>query len=124
VAQAIGVIRNDDAVVACTPRPRVTQTLAIGGGALHVHIESTPLNTPTNNLLREVRLGGFQNAAVTLNGQTVTSGQTVTIPANAVGVDLVVRRVAAGQPTTVPLTVVDGCGEWTTFVGGGAAAAF
>jgi hypothetical protein len=31
----------------------------------------------------------------------------------------VVRRVTAGQPTTVSFTVTDICGPWQTFVGGG-----
>jgi hypothetical protein len=30
--------------------------------------------------------------------------------------------VTLRQGTTVPLTAVDSCGEWPTFVGGGAAA--
>jgi hypothetical protein len=124
VAQAVATIQNDDVVVACTPRPRVSQTVVAGGGALQVRIESTPLNTPANNPLQQIRLGAFQNAAVTLNGQAVTSGQTVTLPPNTVAADMQVQRVTAGQPTTVPFTVVDGCGEWQTFVGGGAAAGF
>jgi hypothetical protein len=37
---------------------------------------------------------------------------------------LTVSRVTAGQATTIPLIVVDGCGEWPTFVGGGASAGF
>ena len=41
---------------ACTPRPRVTQTLAAGGGALNVHVESTPLNTPADNPLQQITL--------------------------------------------------------------------
>ena len=32
--------------------------------------------------------------------------------------------VMTNQPTAVHLTVVDGCGEWKTFVGGGTAAGF
>ena len=40
------------------------------------------------------------------------------------GLDLVVRRVTAGQATTVRFTVTDDCGEWQTFVGGGTAAGF
>ena len=71
---------------------------------------------------QELRFGTFQNAQVTLNGQAVSSGQTVTIPANTTSLVLTVTRVTAGQPTQVPFTVVDTCGEWPTFVGGGASA--
>jgi len=89
-----------------------------------MHVESTPLNTPANNPLQQLRFGTFQNATVTFNGQPITSGQIVTLPSGTHAVDFTVRRVTAGQPTTVPLTVVDGCGDWTTFVGGGAGAGF
>jgi hypothetical protein len=116
-------ISNDD-IMDCTPRPRVTQKLAVGGNALNVHIESTPLNAPANNLLRQVRFGAFQNATVNLNSQAVASGQTVVLAAGTVSVDFTVRRTEAGQPATVQLSVVDGCGEWKTFVGGGVAAGF
>jgi hypothetical protein len=30
-----------------------------------------------------------------------------------------VRRTTAGQAAQVPFVVVDGCGEWPSFVGGG-----
>jgi hypothetical protein len=48
----------------------------------------------------------------------------VTLPGNVTVADFTVERVTPGQPTTVPLTVVDGCGEWKTFVGGGSGAGF
>jgi hypothetical protein len=121
-AQGIGIIQNDD--TACSPRPRVTQAPAAGGGALAVHIESTPLNTAASNPLQHVRFGAFQNATVTLNGQAVTAGQSITLPAGTSTADLVVRRITSGTSTTVPFTVVDGCGEWKTFVGGGTDAGF
>jgi hypothetical protein len=73
------------------------------------------------------KFGTFQNATVTVigqGGQTIASGQTYTAPANLTAVDFTVERVTPGQPTTVPFTVVDGCGEWKTFVGGGTAAGF
>jgi hypothetical protein len=122
VSQATRTIQNDDA--ACTPRPRVTQAVVAGGGALNVHVESTPLNTSASNPLQQIRFGTLQNATVTLNGQAISSDQTITLPPNTFGADLAVRRATAGQTTTVPFTVVDGCGEWKTFVGGGAAAGF
>jgi hypothetical protein len=96
----------------------------VGGGKLLAHIEATPFSTQQPNALRAVRFGTFQNARVTLNGQTVTSGQVFTVPAGSSAVDFTVERVTPGQPTTVPLTLVDGCGEWPTFVGGGTGAGF
>jgi hypothetical protein len=123
-AQATGTISNDDPLLACTPRPRVVQTPVAGAGQLQVHVESTPLNSQQNNLLQELRFGNLDNATVTMNGQPVAAGQVVTLSQNTVGADFTVRRLAAGQPTTVHLTIVDGCGSWKTFVGGGEKAAF
>lgn len=124
VSRAIGVIANDDVAVACTPRPRVRQSATAGGGALTVTVEPTAFNTQANNPLREIRFGTLQNATVTVNGQSVTSGQTVSLASSPISAELQVRRVSTGQATTVPFTVVDGCGEWSTFVGGGAGAGF
>jgi hypothetical protein len=46
------------------------------------------------------------------------------MPVQTVGADFTVERATPGQPTTIPFTVLDGCGEWPTFVGGGANAGF
>jgi hypothetical protein len=108
----------------CAPRPKVQATPIPGAGKLSVHVEATPLSTQQNNSLRELRFGTFQNGKVTLNGQAITSGQTVTVPVNTVAVDFTVERSTPGQPTTVPFTVADGCGDWPTFVGGGTGAGF
>jgi hypothetical protein len=106
------------------PRPRVQTAPSPGSGKLQVHVEATPLNTQRPNPLQALRFGTFQNARVTLNGQPVTSGQTFSVPANTTALDFTVERATPGQPTTVPFTVVDGCGEWQTFVGGGTNAGF
>jgi hypothetical protein len=121
-ATATGVILNDD--TACSPVPRVIASPVAGGGKLQVHVESTPLNTLAANPITQIRFGQFRNAQVTLNGQSIQSGQTVTLPANTSTFDFTVARVTPGQATTVPFTVVDGCGDFPTFVGGGTAAGF
>jgi hypothetical protein len=108
----------------CVPRPKVTTSPVAGGGKLAVHVESTALNTPANNPLQQLTFTRLQNATVTLDGQPIANGQTYTVPADRVGIDFTVARVTPGQATTVELTVVDGCGEWKTFVGGGTAASF
>ena len=60
---------------------------------------------------------------VDANGQTgLGAGRVITFASPVTSATLTVRRVAPGQATTVPLTIVDGCGEWKTFVGGGAGA--
>jgi hypothetical protein len=48
----------------------------------------------------------------------------VPLPADTQGVTLTVSRITPGQPTTIPLTIVDECGPWPTFVGGGNGAGF
>jgi hypothetical protein len=123
-AQATGTIKDDDLPVACSPRPRVVVNQSVGGGKLQVHVESTLLNTNLPNPLQQFKFGAFQNAKVLMNGQPISSGQTVGMPANATAADFTVERVTAGQPTMVKLTVVDLCGDWQTFVGGGTGAGF
>lgn len=49
----------------------------------------------------------------------LTVGQAVSLPPGTQHVELLVARLNAGQPVTVPITVTDGCGPWSTFVGGG-----
>jgi VCBS repeat-containing protein len=109
---------------ACSPRPLVRPQTAAGSGKLLVHVESTPLNTQVVNPLRQIKFGEMPNARVTLNGQPVRSGDDVTLPAITTAVDFTVERVTPGQATTVHFVVVDDCGEWKTFVGGGAGAGF
>jgi hypothetical protein len=109
---------------ACTPRPKVQTTPATGGGKLLVHVEATPLNTHQSNAVQRITFGTLQNARVTLDGQPMTSDQAFTVQGSSSVIDFTVERAAPGQATTVPFTVVDGCGEWKTFVGGGAGAGF
>jgi VCBS repeat-containing protein len=109
---------------ACAPRPHVQTTSTAAGGKLVVHVEPRPQNTAPGNPLSQIRFGTLQNARVTLNGQTMSTGQIVTIPSGTTALDFTVERLTPGQATTVPFTVVDGCGEWPSFVGGGANAGF
>jgi hypothetical protein len=64
----------------------------------------------------------LDNAVVdVIGGPTgLTVGQTVILPSGQTQVTLRVRRLDASRPVTVPISVVDGCGAWSTFVGGGA----
>ena len=121
-ATATGTIINDDST--CSLRPRVFASPAAGGGALNVHVESSPTNTPAVNPISQLKFGTFLIAKVTLNGQPIVSGQTFTPPANATSVDFTVTRATPGSGTNVAFTVVDSCGEWPTFVGGGTSAGF
>ena len=82
-------------------------------------VSATPLNGPTNNPLLRLEFGQLVNARATVNGRPAASNATIPIQAGTFEVRLVVERVMPGQAATVPFTVVDGCGPWPTFVGGG-----
>jgi hypothetical protein len=118
-AQGIGTILNDDS--ACIPQVQVQATAS--GGALQVRLESRPVNGQVNPI-HQVRFGTLRNGRVTMNGLSVATGQTVTVAGSSTVVTFTVQRDVPGQATTVPLTVVAGCGEWSTFVGGGTSAGF
>jgi hypothetical protein len=76
-----------------------------------------------NNQLVSLQFTQLTNARVDVPGcPTVSSPTTLTLDARPASVVLTVTRIAAAQATTVELTVVDGCGSWPTFVGGGPSA--
>lgn len=81
-----------------------------------------------NGTLSSLRVGTatrpVTNAAIDFPGAGtgLRSGFTY-IPAVPPGqLTFTIGPVVPGQPVTVPLIVVDGCGPWETFVGGGPAA--
>ena len=81
---------------------------------------SVSANTGFPNTLRSITWGTMTNATVTLvGGGRVNSGQQTVLPAGARALVFLVGRPTAGQAATVRLTVVDACGNWPTFVGGG-----
>jgi hypothetical protein len=57
-------------------------------------------------------------------GQIGLGSTTVTLPPETLSLTFYVRRGGSGAAAAshVNLTVVDGCGAWPTFVGGGAGA--
>jgi hypothetical protein len=106
-------------VATCSPRPPVTVTSTpIGGGQLQVSV------APSGNArVLALQFGTVTNGLIDVAGQTnVTGGTTVNMPPETLSATFVVRRATAGVATHVSLTVVDGCGAWPTFVGGGPAA--
>jgi hypothetical protein len=92
-------------------RPRVTITV----GTLPA--------TPTSSL-RELRLGAATNALldVPAGPSGATGDLTVRLPSAASETTNFVRRAAPRGAATVPLVIVDECGEFQTFVVGGPAA--
>jgi hypothetical protein len=107
--------------VSCSPRPPVQVTLQKSNGTL----VATLATTGASNGLRAVRFDTFSSASVDVGSQT---GQTqpfaVSLPAGQepTSLQFTVRRTPGAQSATVRLVVIDGCGEWSTFVGGGPSA--
>src|SRR5262249_20496362 len=106
----------------CNPRPQVG-VAAVGngsGGLLGTSAADTHPGSPTNPVL-QLQFGAATNALIDIPGGPIgQSGNfTVTLPAGTTQTSFTVRRATTGQASTVPLTVVDGCGPWPTFVGGG-----
>jgi CSLREA domain-containing protein len=103
--------------VVCSPRPPVTvQTSATGDGRLR----ATLTVSGTNNTLVSLRMGRLDNAQVEVAGQAVPSGGvTVSLPPGTTTTEMLVRPATAGRSVTAQFVVVDRCGEWRSFVGGG-----
>jgi hypothetical protein len=92
-----------------TGRLDVTVTAGVGSGA-------------ASNSLHALRFGTPTNATVDLAGQTVSGNTRVTLSAGGRQARFSVQQTRPGQAATVPVVVEDDCGDWPTFVGGGAAA--
>jgi hypothetical protein len=72
------------------------------------------------NALQSLRFGVATNALIDVSGQTgLTGNHSLGLAAGTQQTTFTIRRATAGRATTVPLTVVDGCGTWPTFLGGG-----
>jgi hypothetical protein len=72
--------------------------------------------------VRQLRFDGLQNARIdagNLSGQVTAF--TYSPPQALSSISFALRQVDQAQAATVNLTVVDGCGDWSTLVGGGAA---
>ena len=110
---------------ACAPRPSVRTSPVAGGGALQVVIAAGSAPGSTATALKELRVGDARNAAIEVPGRgPLGANGLLALPDRPQSVTLVIRRVTPGQATHVPLTVVDECGAWPTFVGGGTGAGF
>jgi uncharacterized protein (DUF1501 family) len=103
---------------ACSPRPPARVTSTASGGQLNVTVQAGA------GQIREIRFGPTSNALVNVGSLTDAMGTFDHQPTSATAqVSFTVRRQAGGA-VTVPIVVVDDCGEWKSFVGGGASAGF
>jgi parallel beta-helix repeat protein len=109
----------------CSPRPPVSVTTRPGEpGTLQATVAVTRSPAAPNNTIRQLVFGPADNAIVEIGGQSRPGGSfAVPIPAGTQQVTFVVRRPAVNTSprpgSTAPFTVVDDCGEWPSFVGGG-----
>lgn len=107
--------------VACDPRPPVgIAVVPNGDGSLRVTVSAGTSATTRTNTLHELRFGAATNARIdagTLSG--APGNVSLALPDDTRETTFTVRRAVAGQAVTVPLTVLDDCGEWPTFVGRG-----
>jgi hypothetical protein len=106
---------------ACSPRPPVQVSTSAHAGRLHVTITAGTSAALPNNALQIVRFGTATNARIDVrDGPTGLTGDfTQSPPSNTRTIEFNVSRQQVGASSTVPLVVVDACGEWSTFVGGG-----
>jgi hypothetical protein len=121
VAGRTGAPPELTAGTSCAPRPDVSvAAVPAANGSLQVTVSAqTSAGTPTN-ALQALRFGAGTNTLVDAGTQVGATGSfTVTLPPGTQQTTFTVRRATAGQAMTVPLTVVDGCGDWPTFVGRG-----
>jgi len=102
----------------------VSVVVVPSGGQLQVTIAAqTSASTPTN-ALQALRFGAGTGALVDVpGGPTGQAGSfTLSLPPGTQQTTFFVRQATAGAAATVPLVVVDGCGDWPTVVGGGPSA--
>ena len=110
--------------VSCAPRPTIQVVSRLAGpGRLEATVRAQTLpGTPTNSL-SSVRLTRIDHAAVQLNGSPAAVGPAIPLPAGAQQATLLLTRQAPAQnpavASTVAFEVVDACGPWPSFVGGG-----
>ena len=93
-------------------------------GQLLVTVTATrPASAPSNGI-SQIQFGQATNAIVDINNQSKNGGNlTAYSAAGTEKVTFAVRRSPSNaSTTTVPFTVTDDCGEWRSFVGGGASA--
>jgi thermitase len=108
--------------VACNPRPKVTITSTRSApGTLTVGVSAGAASSGTNRL-QQLRFGVSTNAVLQAGSSAPTGqtgGFTISLPNAPSSYSFTIVRQTPGTTVTVPLTVVDSCGEWHTFVGGG-----
>jgi hypothetical protein len=103
----------------CQPRPPVRVVVdASASGQFVVGVSATRLPLTPANWLNAVRFDRLDNAQVEVGGATHDEPFMFALPERPRDAAFRVRRLQPGT-ATVHFTVIDDCGEWPTFVGGG-----
>jgi hypothetical protein len=89
-------------------------------GTLLVSVVVSRTAAAPNNSISQIRFLAAQNASIEIGGQSHIGGNFVeAMPAGTLQTTFTVRRFTASFASTVPFWVIDDCGAWQTFVGGG-----
>jgi len=106
---------------ACQPRPQVRVSAGLSPGGLLGVTVATQTTVGTNaNALSAIRVTATTNGELLLNGAPLPVGQTISLSGAPQTLQLRLRRVTIGQRSIAQFVVTDVCGDWPTFVGGGA----
>jgi glucose/arabinose dehydrogenase len=110
-------------VSACVPRPPVVVTeKVLGNGRLQVTVTASSNAGFAANAIKTIRFTGSNHAEIERVGQPANGNPfTWTLGSGVIQVTFTVHRTATGA-VQVPFIVTDNCGDWPTFVGGGASA--
>lgn len=110
----------------CSPRPQVSISSTPGGGALNVTVTTTGVGNAVRFIQTGAVAGTTLNALVGFPTPSSEATGTKTYVPRTVGATAAfqVQREVGGSPTTLPFIVMDGCGPWQSFVGGGTGAGF
>jgi hypothetical protein len=115
----LGASKNAVTVgVNCSIRPNVTMAVTPGGGRLLVTI--TPGGGGSIRSVLVGSPGAPVNALIDVGSQVgLTNPFTLFVPPGSRQTSFSIRRATPNLATTVPFTVIDDCGSWPTFAGGG-----
>jgi hypothetical protein len=105
---------------ACTPRPPVRlNTVPSADGRLQVSLATSTNAGQATNTIRSIQFGRSTGAEVEFPGRPASSDAfDLSLPPGATQATFTVHRTAGGS-VQVPFSIVDDCGAWRTFVGGG-----
>src|SRR5262249_40210105 len=102
----------------CAPRPAVgVQAMPSAPGLLTVRVSASTAPATPGNALSQIQFGAATNALILAGSQEGNGGFAVGFAPGTQQTVFYVRRVTAGQSTTVPFVVTDACGAWPSLVG-------